>query len=461
MEGVFPQEKWAPCRGARCSWAGEAAAAAGLAAAVGLAAAAQLSCFPPKLDASALAAATPLREETASGLLGFGALACLSAGLCSHVGGFKETASLVFSAVLAEQLSVLDALGPESSPMSSVPSRGLSEETWRPSSLYSDAVLRSGDSAEEEMSCSFSTALSPRPEKSFGGGPSGPEWTPPSPAFTCSWHRAASSWRLLDRVEPKCRVSWTPGDRRHMQSSRSSNDRRFLVNSTLGALKSSRSGFALSFLYSASFRVEKPSSLSSPPEGDAESASRRASCFCSDSLLSDQSCLLATIMDFSFSLSSSSPLRPAGLFRQPCSTGRTRLNAGDSHAASSTLCRAALCFLAHRCFLSPAYEGDSFSSDWTRFRSGERGGSALLGRTMWRTMVGGEWMWAGKAGLVLEMATGCPPRSGEGERWGDVGWGVGEGVRASGERGMLPADLRRPCRRRWPGSLGPRPWRNS
>lgn len=51
---------------------------------------------------------------------------------------------------------------------------------------------------------------------------------------------------------------------------------------------------------------------------------------------------------------------------------------------------------------------------------------------------------AGKDWVVLEMATECPLRRGEGERWGDVGWGVGEGVRAKGERGMLPADLRRP-----------------
>lgn len=74
-------------------------------------------------------------------------------------------------------------------------------------------------------------------------------------------------------------------------------------------------------------------------------------------------------------------------------------------------------------------------------------------------MVGGEWILAGKACVVLEMDTECPLRRGEGERCGDVGWGVGEGVRARGERGMLPADLRRPWRSRWPGSLGPRPWR--
>lgn len=72
-------------------------------------------------------------------------------------------------------------------------------------------------------------------------------------------------------------------------------------------------------------------------------------------------------------------------------------------------------------------------------------------------MVGGEWILAGKACVALVMATECPLSRGEGERWGEVGCGVGEGVRASGDSGMLPADLRRPWRRRWPGSLGPRP----
>lgn len=46
--------------------------------------------------------------------------------------------------------------------------------------------------------------------------------------------------------------------------------------------------------------------------------------------------------------------------------------------------------------------------------------------------------------MVLEIDTECPLRRGDGERCGDVGWGVGEGVRAKGERGMLLADLRRP-----------------
>lgn len=48
--------------------------------------------------------------------------------------------------------------------------------------------------------------------------------------------------------------------------------------------------------------------------------------------------------------------------------------------------------------------------------------------------------------------------SGEGERCGEVLCGVGEGVRARGERGMLPADLRR-GERYWRCNLGARPCR--
>lgn len=58
-------------------------------------------------------------------------------------------------------------------------------------------------------------------------------------------------------------------------------------------------------------------------------------------------------------------------------------------------------------------------------------------------MVGGECILVGKDCAVFAMVTEWL-RSGEGERWGEVGWGVGEGVRANGERGMLPADFRRP-----------------
>lgn len=64
----------------------------------------------------------------------------------------------------------------------------------------------------------------------------------------------------------------------------------------------------------------------------------------------------------------------------------------------------------------------------------------------------------GKAWATLLVPSECPSR-GDGDRCGEVGCGVGEGVRASGERGILPADLRLPERYRCPLSLGARPCR--
>lgn len=49
------------------------------------------------------------------------------------------------------------------------------------------------------------------------------------------------------------------------------------------------------------------------------------------------------------------------------------------------------------------------------------------------------------------------PDRGDGERWGEAAGG-GEGVWASGDSGMLPADLRR-GERYWRWSLGAKPWR--
>lgn len=60
--------------------------------------------------------------------------------------------------------------------------------------------------------------------------------------------------------------------------------------------------------------------------------------------------------------------------------------------------------------------------------------------------------------MILALPRECP-NSGDGERWGEVGCGVGEGVLASGESGMLPADFRLPERYLCPLSLGARPWR--
>lgn len=99
-----------------------------------------------------------------------------------------------------------------------------------------------------------------------------------------------------------------------------------------------------------------------------------------------------------------------------------------------------------------AREAASFSADWTLFRSGERGGSPVLGREICLTRGGEECSFTGKAGG----ARGAWPCSGEGERCGEQLCGVGEGVRASGESGMFPADLRR-GERYWRCSLGARP----
>lgn len=68
-----------------------------------------------------------------------------------------------------------------------------------------------------------------------------------------------------------------------------------------------------------------------------------------------------------------------------------------------------------------------------------------MGLTTCLTMVGGECILLGKAWAILELPSECPSR-GDGDRCGEVGCGVGEGVRASGDRGMLPADFRLPDR---------------
>lgn len=98
-------------------------------------------------------------------------------------------------------------------------------------------------------------------------------------------------------------------------------------------------------------------------------------------------------------------------------------------------------------FLSAPSEAPSFSADCTRLSSGERGGSALLGRG--RTTGGDECSLAGKLCVVCELPTVWPGSGG-----GDAC--VGEGVCASGESGMLPADLQR-AERYWRCSLGDRP----
>lgn len=55
--------------------------------------------------------------------------------------------------------------------------------------------------------------------------------------------------------------------------------------------------------------------------------------------------------------------------------------------------------------------------DCTRWRRGERGGSALLGRGR---VIGGEaWSLAGKAWVVLELPTVCPAMGGGEDEVGD------------------------------------------
>lgn len=195
---------------------------------------------------------------------------------------------------------------------------------------------------------------------------------------------------------------------------------------------------------------------------------------------------MADSLSFSLLLPGASPREPVEvcLWRLPFSTaGRPADSSSPSLADSCRLWRlgsrcsisflnsawemSRLCLrtVATGSFLSPAAmvagsgeeeevvsEEANFSADWTRLRRGERGGSALLGREIWRASGGEEWSLTGK-----EWARAWPG-SGEGERCGEVLWGVGEGVRASGDRGMLPADLRR-GERYWRWSLGARPWR--
>lgn len=80
-----------------------------------------------------------------------------------------------------------------------------------------------------------------------------------------------------------------------------------------------------------------------------------------------------------------------------------------------------------------------------------------MGLEICLTRGGEEWSFTGKDWPIEEEPTAWLGR-GEGERWGEVLCWVGEGVRARGDRGMLPADLRR-GERYWRWSLGARPWR--
>lgn len=122
----------------------------------------------------------------------------------------------------------------------------------------------------------------------------------------------------------------------------------------------------------------------------------------------------------------------------------------NSECETSRLCFRAAAPTAAGDDAEPDSEAASFSADWTLLSSGERGGSALLGRDIWRPSGGEECSLTGKAGPAAW------PGRGDGERCGELPCGVGDGVRASGDSGMLPADLRR-GERYWRCSLGARP----
>lgn len=178
------------------------------------------------------------------------------------------------------------------------------------------------------------------------------------------------------------------------------------------------------------------------------------------SLLSGDSCLPSLLAGFrtpDSGLVDEAEGRGGGLGGKISPSVSSRLCSPSSQRKASL--RYSECCTSRLCFLrgppSPPVVLDwvsgepSFSADCTRLRRGDRGGSALLG--LGRTTGGEEWSFAGKDWVVLELPTVWPGMGG-GEDW------VGEGVCASGERGMLPADLHR-AERYWRWSFGERPCR--
>lgn len=250
----------------------------------------------------------------------------------------------------------------------------------------------------------------------------------------------------------------------------------------------------------------RPSWLSSEPSSVSssdESTSWMASCFCSDSRRSARSCLMADSLSFSLLFPGARPSGPDAAPRAPSPSWRPSFleeeclpsspsladswgqrNKGEEAGSESSgdpgdltwrLCRLGSrcrisflnseCETSRLCFRPPAAappegeegeperEAASFSADWTLLRRGERGGSALLGLDICLTRGGEECSFTGNDWPMAPW-----PGSGEGERWGELLCGVGDGVRARGDRGMLPADLRR-GERYWRWSLGARPCR--
>lgn len=122
-----------------------------------------------------------------------------------------------------------------------------------------------------------------------------------------------------------------------------------------------------------------PSSVSS----SEESTSRMASCFCSDSRRSARSCRRVPRaregVDCSTPFPGTVPFPDSTLLVPTTSRGLTSL--GGSSFFSSGWGRSRLCFREVASFFSEAASAAaSFSADCTLLSSGERGGSALLGR---------------------------------------------------------------------------------
>lgn len=121
------------------------------------------------------------------------------------------------------------------------------------------------------------------------------------------------------------------------------------------------------------WRFSGPSSVSS----SEESTSRMASCFCRDSRRSARS--WRRVPRAREGAGCSTPFPGSTLLVPTTSRGLTSL--GGSSFFSSGWGRSRLCFREAASFFSEAASAAaSFSADWTLLRSGERGGSALLGR---------------------------------------------------------------------------------
>ncbi|KAI9523944.1 hypothetical protein NQZ68_022577, partial [Dissostichus eleginoides] len=144
----------------------------------------------------------------------------------------------------------------------------------------------------------------------------------------------------------------------------------------------------------------RPSWLSSEPSSvssSEESTSWMASCFCSDSLLSALSCRMADSLSFSLLFPGARPSEPDTELRELSPSWRPNFLDEEE-------CFCRLPFSTPHAPPAVTPEGDegelardeaSFSADCTLLRSGERGGSALLGLDICLTRGGEEWSFTG------------------------------------------------------------------